>query len=69
MKDLFDHREELSKEVNAALDKFEKSDGEIDAYQACRLLEDELYPLGYEFDWGLDGIPSDLRELENLFRR
>ena len=63
-KDLFNHRDDLPVNVRAIVLAFEKLDGEMDAYEACRQLEDKLNRLGYTFDWDLDGIPHNLRKIK-----
>lgn len=60
-KDLFEHYEELPPEVLAIVQKFGEEDSETDLYQQCRNLEEALNPLGYEFEWGLDGQPFNLK--------
>lgn len=56
--DLFEFPEQLPKEVQDILNRH--SDDEFD-YESCQALEDELKPLGYIFDWGLDAQPHNLR--------
>ena len=35
-------------------------DENVDEYNECRKLEERLKPLGYTFEWYLDGVPYDL---------
>jgi hypothetical protein len=60
MTDLFETPELLPPAVLDAIDRCEQESESGCAYAACRRLEAALKPLGYEFDWGLDGVPVDL---------
>lgn len=60
MTDLFETPELLPQAVQAAIDRCWEESETGCAYAACRRLEAELKPLGYEFDWSLDGVPYDL---------
>lgn len=60
MTDLFETPEALPIAVQAAIDSFKQESERGCAYAACRRLATALKPLGYEFDWGLDGVPVDL---------
>jgi hypothetical protein len=64
-RDLFQHYEELPLKVIRILDKFEKLEGEMDGYEICRQMDEELAPLGYEFDWELEGQPFNLRKINS----
>jgi hypothetical protein len=57
MQDLFEKPELLPKNVQKILSSF---DIDKDPYKQCKRMEKKLKPLGYSFDWGLDGIPYDL---------
>lgn len=59
--DLFEHYYLLPKEVLAIVESFDDNE---DLYDECRRLEKELTPHGYTFDWGLDGVPFNLRKLQ-----
>jgi len=59
MKDLFETPEILPIEIQKILEKH--LDGTC-SYAMCRKLAKELEPYGYEFDWGLDGDPYNLRK-------
>lgn len=61
MKDLFEHYEELPPTIQHILEQFEEDEGDL--YGKCRELEQTLKPHGYTFDWGLDGVPFNLRKL------
>lgn len=58
MKDLFNHIETLPTEVQKVLERFSY---EEPTYEICEELLNELKPLGYEFQYGLDYIPYDLK--------
>ena len=60
MTDLFETPERLPQAVLEAIDRCEQESDSGCAYEACRRLEAALEPLGYEFDWDLDGVPYDL---------
>lgn len=56
--DLFQHYDLLPPPVLQIVESFV---GE--GYEDCRELSEKLKPLGYTFDWGLDGIPYNLRKI------
>lgn len=58
--DLFEHIGILPLEVQAVLSKYSELDN---TYENCRLMQDELEILGCTFEWGLDAIPYNLREM------
>ena len=58
--DLFEHYEKLPLEIQAVLSKYYELDN---TYENCRAMQNELEALGYTFEWGLDAIPYDLREM------
>lgn len=62
MTDLFEYPELLPDNVLAIIDKYASDDM---GYEECNALIDELYDVGYTCDYGLDGIPYDLRKLED----
>ena len=55
--DLFSACQVLPEEVQNAINQF---DGDINEYEECKKLEERLKPLGYSFEYHLDGIPYDL---------
>ena len=55
--DLFSAYEFLPEEVQEAINMFDEN---VDEYNECRKLEERLKPLGYTFEWYLDGVPYDL---------
>lgn len=59
-KDLFEHLEELPSDVLLVISKYEEGEG---SYEICKSLLAELESLGYTFDYGLDGIPHNLRKI------
>jgi hypothetical protein len=66
--DLFERYDLLPVGVQDILTKF--GDMDID-YENCTALQNELEPLGYTFDWGLDAEPYGLRQImkdENIMR-
>jgi len=52
--------DEAPEEVKAILYSF---DFDADAYKECDRLLNELEPLKYSFDYGLDGEPFNLKKL------
>lgn len=58
--DLFQSIESLPVEVQEILERY---DEEGDLYELCRNLLAELEPLGYTFEYGLDGIPFNLQKI------
>ena len=60
--DLFEQYETLPMIIQMFLKTFEDTIDE-DAYDKCRLLEKQLLPHGYTFDWGLSGEPFNLRRI------
>ena len=64
-KDLFAYYWELPKDVQSIIFYYDElfETGEQCKYETCRQLAKELTLKGYEFEWGLDGIPFNLRKL------
>jgi len=60
MTDLFETPERLPQVVLEAIDRCEQESETGCAYEACQRLADTLKPLGYKFDWDLDGVPYGL---------
>ncbi len=58
--DLFEHVEQLPKEVQEVLNKYAQEDN---TYESCASLLSELKPLGYTFQYGLDTEPFSLRKI------
>jgi len=58
--DLFNNYEKLPKDVVKILDKYSEYHN---TYETLNQLSAELYPLGYEFSYGLDAEPYDLRKI------
>lgn len=52
---------ELPKKVRKATYRF---NDKADLYEECKNLSDVLRPLGYTFDYGLDGVPSNLTKIK-----
>lgn len=52
---------ELPKKVRKAIDRFNEK---ADLYEECKNLSDVLRPLGYTFDYGLDGVPLNLTKIK-----
>ncbi|MEL0637655.1 hypothetical protein V6259_12880 [Marinomonas sp. TI.3.20] len=63
--DLFEHIDTLPETVREIVLAYSGEDEGI-GYQECQELEQALKPLGYTFDWGLDGTPSDLRKINEV---
>jgi hypothetical protein len=61
--DLFEHYEMLPIEVKEILDKHSNDDP---TYENCRELDKDLGKVGYTCDYGLDGIPYDLRNKKSI---
>jgi len=57
--DLFEQYEALPAEIKAAINKFNE-DGNL--YEECGILDFKITKLGYKMEWGLDGIPYNLRK-------
>ena len=55
-RDLFEHQDELPKEMQELLLTWEDSN----TYENCEGMLKKSEVLGYTFDYGLDGIPFDL---------
>lgn len=66
--DLFEDQSSLPEGVRAVLDSFEQKfeSDEEDAYTLCHQMQVALNELGYDMDYGLDGIPYDLHEAPEL---
>ena len=58
--DLFECYEILPLEVRQILTKHENEDG---TYENCEELIKDLNKVGFTCDYGLDGVPFDLKEL------
>ncbi len=57
----FEKYEKLPKKVRKAIDRFNEKD---DLYEECKNLSEILEPLGYTFDYGLDGVPINLTKIK-----
>lgn len=62
--DLFECIDELPKPVQAVIEDFtRKLEGdEGDAYRLCAQFQLALNDLGYDMEYGLDGVPYGLRD-------
>jgi hypothetical protein len=58
--DLFEHYETLPKKVQKVLEKHQNDDNE---YENCEELIKDLNKVGYTCDYGLDGVPYDLKKI------
>ena len=58
--DLFEHYETLPIEVREVLEKHSNDDN---TYENCDELIIDLEKVGYTCDYGLDGVPFDLRKI------
>ena len=63
--DLFKHYDLLPNTVMAIIEKYSEND--TDPYKNCREMEAELKPLGYTFEWGLDGQPFNLQKINRKY--
>ena len=61
--DLFEHYDELPEEVQAVLNRYATDD---ETYENAEALLQELQPLGYTFEYGLDASPYNLRKIEDV---
>ena len=59
-KDMFEHYDELPKEVKAIFDKYSEMDNN---YTNCDNLIDELVEVGWICEYGLSAEPYDLRPM------
>lgn len=59
--DLFEHYHLLPLPVISVMDKY-NHDPEL-TYVECEAFLKELKPLGYTFDYGLSGVPYNLRKI------
>lgn len=67
-KDLFNKYHSLPKEVLEILDRYNANWG--DSYEECRAMQKDLETVGYTFDWYLDAVPYNLRQIKtSLVRR
>lgn len=60
MTDLFETPELIPTDVTEVLGTFNE---ELDGYKELDRILEELKPLGYTFDYGLDADPYDLQKL------
>lgn len=60
MKDLFETPEKLPIEIIDLIDDFNKYER---LYSECKIMLKKCLKLGYTFDYGLDGIPFNLKKL------
>lgn len=58
--DLFDHVDTLPQEVQEVLEKHSSMEN---SYEDCNKLIVELEAVGYTCDYGLDGVPYDLKQI------
>jgi len=58
--DLFEHYDQLPPNMIALLGEYSEMDA---TYENCRELLAKTTQLGYDFEWGLDAIPYDLKKL------
>lgn len=64
MNDLFETPELIPANVLEVIARYEYALENGDAYIACRDMLAELEQIGFTFEYGLDGIPFDLMQLE-----
>lgn len=63
--DLFEHPELLPSDVAGTLDAMNDELESSDPYEVCGRYLGELGYAGYTFDYGLDGMPYNLRKMES----
>ncbi len=62
--DLFENYHQLSKELQAVLDKWQQKEASTGLdYKDCKAFQEECEAVGYTFDYQLDGQPFDLRPI------
>lgn len=63
--DLFQHQDDLPVVVQTLITNYTRQieEDEGDSYVLCRYFQKALEPHGYTFDYGLDGVPVDLRRV------
>lgn len=61
MEDLFEKYEELPEEVQAIIGEFDNGGND---YRVLEAALEKLEPLGYTFDYYLDGIPCNLQKID-----
>lgn len=65
--DLFEYYEKQPEELKPIVDKYlemlENGNYEEDTYQLLKKFHDEVYEVGYTFDFGLDASPYGLRPI------
>lgn len=61
--DLFETPELLPKEVQDIINNFNEKE---QSYDNCSKLVEDLEKVGYTCDYGLDGVPYDLKEMETF---
>lgn len=63
--DLFEYYDEQPTELREITTKYlaELEEGETDKYQILKRFMDEVYKIGYVFDYGLDAQPYGLRPI------
>lgn len=59
--DLFEHYDKIPDNVAAVIEKYDTHDSL--SYEECAAMLSEVEKLGYTFEYGLDGIPYDLRKM------
>lgn len=66
MKDLFEHYEEQPEELQEICEHYSiKEQAQGLNYNDCKSFLEEVEPLGYTFDYGLDAEPFNLRKKNN----
>jgi len=61
--DMFEHIEDLPKDVQKVLKKHEKTWDKKDGYKACRDLVEDLEKVGYTCEYYLDAEPFNLHKI------
>ena len=58
--DLFEYPELIPDVINDIIESYNE---DADLYKECRRMLKEMNKHGYTFEYGLDGVPYDLRKI------
>ena len=61
--DLFENQDLLPKQVKEIVEHYDQLFANESTYKLCLEFQSKLEPLGYSFDWELDGVPFNLQKL------
>lgn len=60
--DLFENYNDMPSNLMAVIEKYDNTDGL--SYNECAAMLIDVEAIGYTFEYGLDGIPYDLKKCE-----